>query len=81
MATRETIEQKNKRLEIKRITRNRTIYEYWRDIQDVIGEASKWPYIIRRYFWTKLNHKMRPIVVAFCFVNGLNPEVHYYSIA
>ena len=47
----------------------------WFEIQDIIGPANKWPHIIRRLFWSKVRHDMRPIVAAFVVINGLNPEV------
>lgn len=55
-------------------SRNRKIYLTWTDIVDVIGDAKKWPHLLRRLFWTKnLNHFQRILVCTFCYVNGLNP--------
>jgi hypothetical protein len=59
-----------------RRARNREIFEQWTSIQDIVGEAKKWPHRIRRLFWTKsINHFERLLVCAFVFVNGLNPLV------
>ena len=56
--------------------RNREIYNLWKTIQDIIGDASKWPKLICRLFWTpSLRHFHRCIVAAFVYVNGLNPEM------
>ncbi len=44
-----------------------------------MGPASKWPRKIRKMFWTRgLKHKDRPIIIAFCYVNALNPVVNTY---
>ncbi len=57
-------------------SRNRQIYELWYDIQDQVGPAKYWPASIRKMFWTQgLKHPQRPLIVAFCYVNGLNPVV------
>ena len=54
---------------------NCLIYESWRDIQYIIGEASRWPVMIRRLFWTQgVKHFDRLILATFVLVNGLNPE-------
>lgn len=53
-------------------SRNRQIYEKWRDIQDLVGDAKEWPKKIRKLFWTpSLQHFDRILIVAFCYVNGL----------
>ena len=53
----------------------RQIYESWRDIQEIIGDASKWPMKIRRLFWTQgVPHFQRILLATFVIVNGLNPE-------
>ena len=58
--------------------RNRKIYELWTDIQDIVGSAKLWPKFVRKLFWTRnINHKWRPILAAFVFVNGLNPVVRF----
>ena len=55
---------------------NSQIYELWMTIQDIIGRASLWPYLIRRYFWTPhLKLWQRTVVAAFVYVNGLNPQI------
>lgn len=56
--------------------RNREVYQLWKSMQDVIGDASKWPKLIRRLFWKRnLKQFNRCIVAAFVYVNGLNPEI------
>ncbi|MEW8548563.1 MAG: hypothetical protein AB2693_34105 [Candidatus Thiodiazotropha sp.] len=56
--------------------RNREIHSLWISMQDIIGNASKWPKLIRRLFWTRnLRHFQRCIVAAFVYVNGLNPDI------
>ena len=58
------------------VSRNRQIYELWRDIQDIVGSASLWPYKIRRLFWTEgVQHFDRILLATFVLVNGLNPVV------
>ena len=50
--------------------------QLWKDIQDIIGNASLWPLNIRRLFWTKcVKHFDRIKLVTFCFVNGLHPDI------
>ena len=45
-------------------------------MQDIIGDAGKWPKLIRRLFWTEnLKHFQRCIVAAFVYVNGLDPDI------
>ena len=57
-------------------SKNREIYELWKCVQDIIGEASKWPKIIRRLFWTEnLIPFQRCMVAAFAYVNGLNSDI------
>ena len=55
--------------------RDKNIYTLWKDIQDIVGPANEWPKIIRKCFWSKIDHKMRPVVAAFVYINGLNPVV------
>lgn len=58
------------------MSRNKAIYELWRDLQDVVGPARLWPYNIRKLFWKKnLKHWERILLAAFAYVNGLNPEM------
>ena len=58
------------------ISRNQQIYLLWSGIQEIIGPATHWPYLIRRLFWTRnLNHFQRLFVCSFVFVNGLNPVI------
>ena len=55
---------------------NRLVYETWISIQDIIGDARRWPYNIRRLFWTPfLTHFNRLLISDFVYVNGLNPSV------
>ena len=55
---------------------NRQVYTLWKDIQDIIGDASRWPHRIRRLFSTiNLLHWQRILLAAFVYVNGLNPDV------
>lgn len=57
-------------------SRSSTIYILWRDIQDIIGNASLWPIRIRRLFWTQhLRYFQRFLIVIFSYVNGLNPQL------
>ena len=58
------------------VSRKRKIFDLWKDIQDIIGPARRWPKFIRRYFWKKnLQHLERQNIAAFVIMNGLNPEV------
>lgn len=51
-------------------------------IVDIIGPIDEWPYLISNLFFSKnVNHAMRPILVAFIFVNGLNPVVKVIATA
>ena len=44
-------------------------------MQDIIGDAGKWPKLIR-LFWTEYpKHFHRCIVTAFVYVNGLNWDI------
>lgn len=62
----------------KTMSMNRHIYECWMTIQDVIGPASQWPFLIRRLFWsTHLTHWERILISTFVFVNGLNPVIFF----
>ena len=49
--------------------------ELWLGIQDLTGNASCWPRSIRRLFWAKVCWRNfdQVRIVAFCFVNGLQP--------
>lgn len=56
--------------------RSREIYLKWREIQDIIGDASEWPHRIRRLFWTtNIRNFERLLVAAFSYVNGLHPDI------
>ena len=56
--------------------RNREIYELWKIMQDVKGDANKCSKLMRRLFWTRnLIYFQRCLVAAFVYVNGLNPEI------
>ena len=58
--------------------RDRQIYRLWMTIQDIVGEASLWPVLIRRLFWTpNLIHWHRILICTFVYVNGLNPEIFF----
>lgn len=58
------------------VNRNRRIYELWTNIQDIIGPANVWPFLIRRLFWTRnVKHFNRILLAAFVYVNGLNPDI------
>ena len=57
------------------LSNNRLIYESWRDIQYIIGEANRWPPRMRRLFWTQgVQHFDRILLATLVLVNGLNPE-------
>lgn len=45
------------------------------DIQDIVGDAKLWPKNIREWLWLGASYAARPLLVAFFYVNGLNPEV------
>lgn len=53
------------------------------EIQDLIGPGSLWPPHILNWFFYGIpvgegvTIKKRPLLAAFCWVNGLNPEVLY----
>ena len=56
--------------------RDKKIAELWLDIVDIVGPAHRWPKSVREMFWTRgLTHKQRPLIAAFVYINGLNPEV------
>lgn len=58
------------------MTARRREYELWKDIQDIIGDASCWPKEICRLFWShNLNHWQRQYLTSFVYVNGLHPDV------
>ena len=58
--------------------RDRQIYRLWMTIQDIIGQASLRPVLIRRLFWTpNLIHWHRILICTFVYVNGLNPEIFF----
>ena len=51
-------------------------YILWTDIQDIIGEASKWPPRIRKLFWTRgLSYFNRFLFTTFCYINGLDLDI------
>lgn len=55
---------------------NAEIYNLWMTIQDILGPARLWPYMIRRLFWTQhLKHFQRILISSFVYVNGLNPDL------
>ena len=59
-----------------KVMSNAAIYSQWMIIQDIIGNASSWPYSIRRIFWRKpLKHFDRILLCTFAYVNGLNPDI------
>ena len=52
------------------------VYNLWKDIQDIIGPATLWPFKIRKNFWNnKITHFDRIILCDFSYINGLNPLV------
>ena len=52
------------------------IFTLWYDIQDIIGYATLWPHNIRKNFWNRsAKHFDRICLCAFCYINGLNPEL------
>lgn len=50
-------------------------YKLYCEIQDIVGNASLWPRNIRLWFWKGATYTQRPILVAFFYINGLNPEL------
>ena len=45
-------------------------------IQNIVGPARDWPFLIRRLFWTKnMRHFQRILIATFVYVNGLNPVI------
>ena len=51
-------------------------YILWRDIQEIVGEATLWPRSIRLLFWKRnVSHWERTLLAAFVWVNALNPEI------
>ena len=51
-------------------------YHLWKDIQDIIGPATLWPFQIRKNFWNnKIAHFNQITLCAFSYINGLNPLV------
>ena len=55
---------------------NKEVKQLFQDITHVVGPFNEWPYMLQKYFWIPPPHQMRPIVVAFFYINGLNPQVH-----
>ena len=53
----------------------REIFETWNVIQDIIGPANQWPYLIRRLFVYLLRHWDRLLFSAFVYVNRFNPDI------
>ena len=58
----------------------------WLDIQEIIGPVKNWPPRIRNLFFKeKASDYERLKLCAFCYINGLNPELffewaHYLKI-
>ena len=60
------------------VARNRQIYELWRDIQDIIGNARLWPYRIRALFWKQgVKHFERILFSDFCLSEWVEPRGFY----
>ena len=58
------------------LERGKRTHETWKILQDLTGSATLWPKLIRRLFWTQgLRNEQRAVLCAFCFVNGLPPEL------
>lgn len=58
------------------MSRNLQVFNTWTLIQDLVGDATTWPRIIRRVFWDKdAGHWQRIMLATFAFVNGLTPSV------
>ena len=54
----------------------RAVYRQWIIIQDIIGDAKKWPKLTRRLFWKQnVKHFERLLLAAFVYVNGLNHTI------
>lgn len=52
------------------------LYLMWMEMQDVIGKSSLWPYRVRAAFWSRNpTHFERFLMVIFCWVNGLSPDI------
>ena len=57
-------------------TKNRMIFEKWTEIQEIIGPANKWPFLINKLFWLpNIKHFDRLLVASFVYVNRLNPTI------
>ena len=46
-------------------------------MQDIIGDAGKWPKLIRLFWTENPKHFHRCIVTAFVYVNGLNRDIYF----
>ena len=58
--------------------KSKKVSELWGDIQDIIGDKSRWPPYIKALFWKRnVNHFERRILAALIFYNGLNPSVFF----
>ena len=52
--------------------------DLWFTIQDLIGNASRWPKKIRALFWKKNpSHWERILLSAFVFQNPINPDIFF----
>ena len=66
---------------LQNLPRNRsqivsTRRQLWLDIQDIIGDHTKWPARIRIIIWKKsVAHFDRILLTTFAFINGLNLTV------
>ena len=55
---------------------NRSVWEKWNTVCDILGPPQRWPHSIRRLFWAKtLSYNQRFRLVIFCFNNGLQPQI------
>lgn len=55
-------------------SRRREIYEQWVwcKMQNIIGLAKEWPFLIRRLFWTRLASWQRILIRALVYLDGLD---------
>ena len=54
----------------------RAVYRQWMLIQEIVGDAKRWPRLTRRLFWKQnVKHFERLLLSAFVYVNGLNPDI------
>ena len=62
--------------ELERANYNRSVWEKWNTVCDILGPPQRWPHSIRRLFWAKaLSYNQRFRLVIFCFNNGLEPQI------